>query len=475
VKKKEKKSLEIKTEDRMKKTVDSLAVKRDSIYWSDVRTLPLSEEELKSYARKDTMQAYVDSVAEIEISPKFKPSDLLYGGKVGNDSSAFVRFSYSGAMDVFREYNYVDGVWLGQSFGLDFRKKKPTGLRIDPSVHWASARKSLLWESDFTLDYAPLRLGQLFLSAGKTTADYSGDKGMERLINAAYSLDGGRNYAKFYEKTYIEANNFIDIDNGLRLGIGFELAKRKQVENHTTWNIFGIKDKWTPNVPEYKGELNPQYSDLARYAIQLSYTPFFYYRITDGRKRYVRSAYPTFTATYIQGLSRGSKENYSESSLLQLTVRQNIKLGVFNNFNYRIIAGKFLNQNEFNYIDYKHFETAGNLLITLKDWNRSYALLPMYTFSTGKEWVQAFVNYETDYLLLKRIPYFQGKLFQEVLQGKFLHTPDKRYYSEWGYSVNVLGGVGGAGVFVAFDSFKYNGVGLQISLPLVGVISRLAR
>jgi hypothetical protein len=472
--KKEKKKLEIKIEDRIHKTVDSLAVKRDSVYWSEVRTVALNEEELKSYARKDTMQAHVDSISHAEHDPKFKFSDLIGGGKVGNDTIAFVRFSYSGLLDLLTEYNFVDGLWLGQSFGLDFRKKKNTGLKIEPSVYWASARKALIWKTDFSFDYAPRKLGKVQLSAGKTSEDFSGAFGVDRFANASYSLFYGENPAKFYEKTYIKLSNSVDIANGLQSVIRLEFAKREQLENHTTWNILGRKNNRTPNIPEYTGPLHSEQSDLAKYTVGLIYTPEYYYRITDGKKQYVRSRFPTFSAVYQQGFSSGSGDNYARFSRLELGVEQNLKSGVFSRFNYSLKAGKFFNKNAFNYIDNRHFQSGGNLLWNMEGWRSSFALLPLYAYSTNKEWVQAFANYQTDYLLLKRIPYFQGKMFTENLQAKFLHTPDKKYYSEWGYSVDLPADIAGIGAFVAFDAFKYNGVGIQIAIPL-STLKRMMR
>jgi hypothetical protein len=192
----------------------------------------------------------------------------------------------------------------------------------------------------------------------------------------------------------------------------------------------------------------------------------------DGKKRYVRSRFPTFELDYRQGIHTGSfGEHHSEFRRLELSVKQRINRGVFNRLNYTFIVGKYFNHNPFNYIDYKHFSTNGPGL-TFKDWKDSYVLLPYYTHSTGKEWIQAFVNYNTDYLLLKRLPFLQGKLFTETLQGKFLHTPDKKYYSEWGYSVDFPFGLGGAGVFAAFDSFRYNGFGVQFTIPLFSILKK---
>jgi hypothetical protein len=464
-----KKGLEIKEDDRVKKTVDSVAVHRDSVYWAEVRTNVLNDEELMSYARKDTVQAYVDSISDVEKNPKFKLSDLIMGGVVGSDS-AFVRFGYSGLFDLLREYNFVDGVWLGQSFSFDFKRKKNSGWRADPLIYWASARKALIWKADLSLDYAPRKLGGLNASVGRISEDYSGNAGISRFVNASFSLSYGRNYAKLYEKRFGQLSNVIDISNGLQLSVQLEYAERQTLDNHTTWNLFGIKNKWRPNTPEYDQPLNEAYSRLAKGEIRLRYTPEYYYRIVNGKKRYVRSRFPTFEAEYQQGINGFSGNDYSTFSRLELGVNQTVRLGLFDRFSYRFVAGKFFNDNTFNYIDYKHFGTGGNVWLNFSDWERAYTLLPLYTFSTNKEWIQAFATYHTDYLIIKRLPFLQGKMFTENVHAKFLHTPDKRYYSEWGYSVNFFANIAVAGVFVSFDSFNYNSWGLQVSFPLFGKI-----
>jgi len=156
---------------------------------------------------------------------------------------------------------------------------------------------------------------------------------------------------------------------------------------------------------------------------------------------------------------------------LELGAAQTVSLGIFDRFTYLLAAGRFFNDNPFNYIDYKHFNTGGDVWLNFSDWNMSYALLPLYTYSTNKDWIRAFVTYQTDYLIIKRLPFLQGKLFTESVHAKFLHTPEKKYYSEWGYSIDLLGNSAVAGIFVSFDSFKYNSFGLQLSLPLFGKIS----
>ncbi|MDR0863990.1 MAG: DUF5686 and carboxypeptidase regulatory-like domain-containing protein [Candidatus Symbiothrix sp.] len=473
-KKKEKKNLEIKYDERVQRTVDSLAVKRDSLYWLDIRTVVLNEEELKSYERKDSLQAYTDSLTHAENNPKFDASDLLTGGKLGNDSS-LMYFRYSGLIGVFKEYNWVDGFQLGQSFELDFKKKKNTGWKIKPSFYWATARKTLIWETDVSFDYAPKRLGKVRLSVGNLSEDFSGSAGMSRLGNSYYSFFWGINDLRLYENAYRKLSNTIDVVNGLQLTLGFETADRQPLTCHTNWSLFGSKEEWGTNIPDDSRDLNMQYNTLHKYNVSLKYTPEYYYRITKGKKQYVRSRFPTFGLDYQQGFifldGLFNDDRASVFQRLELSVKQQLELNLFSRLNYTLIAGKFLNKNAFNYIDYKHFNTTDSWL-TFKTWKNSYALLPYYRYPTNQNWLQAFVNYDTDYLVLKRLPFLQGKMFTETLQAKFLHTPDKKYYSEWGYSVALPAGIGAAGLFVSFDSFRYNSLGVQLSLPLFGIVGK---
>ncbi|MDR1763652.1 MAG: DUF5686 and carboxypeptidase regulatory-like domain-containing protein [Dysgonamonadaceae bacterium] len=456
----DKKSLEIKRNQNI--TADSLADKRDSLYWAGVRTVALSEEELQSYARRDSVKVQMDSLENAEKNPKFSFGSLIMGGVFGRDSAA-VRVKYSGLIDIFSEYNFVDGVWLGQSFEVDFRRKRNTGFVFSPSIYWASARKELIYKGKLTLDFAPLHFGFLEISGGNTSEDYSGTKGVDRFINADFSLFSGRNPARFYRNKFADISASIEVANGLQIRLGLKAARRSELENHTTWNLFGAKDRWSPNRPDYAGLLNPEYADLAYFGFGVRYIPEVYYMIEDGRKTYVKSRFPIISFSFSQGLNLGD----SRFTKAQLGVNQDFKTGIFSSFSYTLIAGKFFNKNPFNYIDYQHFATGGNTWISFKQQENSYALLPFYQYAAKDYWIQAFLNYRTDYLLLKRLPPFQGKIFNENLHYKFLHTAEKPFYSEIGYSIELPAFIDfGAGLFASFDKLNYNGFGIQVSLPL---------
>ncbi len=461
-KSKEKKNLNINLDKRYKVKSDSLATQRDSSFWSLVRNLPLNEEEVQSYVRKDSIQAYVDSVKKEELHPRFKWSDLLTGGAFGGDSSR-VYLKYDGLARAIPEYNFADGFWAGQTLELGVRMNRSNRLKIEPMAYWAWSRECLMWNVDASFFYAPLRSGKLTLSGGSFSEDYSSRMGMLRIVNTYYTLFSGINLAKFYQKNYARADHVIDIANGLQFQVGAEWAERKMLDIHTTYSFFGDEEDVRSNVPDYPGDLNLQFSRLFRYNIGLRYIPEYYYRIDgEGRKQYVRSRFPAFQLSYVEGFSPQS--DYSAFRNLEFSVSQNIRLNVFNRFRYEVVAGTFLGDKVFSYIDYKHFNIAD--VATGKSFENSYALLDYYTYSTNDYWIQAFVNYHTEYLLLKRLPFLQGKMFSETLHGRFLYTPDKPYYSEWGYSIGLLG-AGSVGIFTSFDSFDFNAFGVSVSLPLL--------
>jgi len=471
-----KKSLEIKRDDFVKQNVDSLASARDSAYWTGVRKIVLTDEEQQSYARRDTLEQYLDSVERVKRNPKFQFSDLISGGTVGN-SSSFINFKYSGLLGAWDGYNFSDGFRLGQSFEFDLKKMKRHRLTIKPSVFYLTASKDINWNVNTVFSYLPKTLrGNANLNFGKKTEDYSANAGMGNLLNTLYTLFYGQNNAKLYDNKFVTLSNAVDIANGLRLSVEAGAARRNDLDIRTKYHFFGKKERWTPNVPDVAGALNPLFSDLAKYEISLTYTPEYYYIMEDWGKRYVRSRFPTFSLDFESGISLGDgkfapKQTTSRFNKIEFGISQNIKTSIFSQINYNIIFGKYLNNNEFNYIDYKHFDSGGGLWFATKSNENSYALLPFYSFSTNNWWFQAFLNYNSDYILLKRLPFLQGKMLSEGLHAKLLHTAEKSFYSEFGYSIGFRS-MANFSVFVSFNRLKYNSVGFQFAVPIVNIFGK---
>lgn len=465
-KSKAKKGFEVKADESYKVETDSLATVRDSLFWDDVRNVRLNAEELSSYIRKDTLQSLSDSFKQKRLHPTFSWSDLIFGGSFGGDSS-LVRFGYNGLARALPEYNFADGYWLGQSFDIRIKRNAHSSINIEPQLYWTSAREEIAWKVSTSFEYSPMRAGVLSLSGGSLSEDYHRENGMLRIENTLYTLFAGVNKAKFYKRDYIALANDIEISNGLQLKLGMELSKRTPLLNGATYSFFGKGENIEPNLPDYDFSLNSHIEGLSKYSIALSYTPAHYYTVAKNRKIYLPSRFPTFNIEFEQGFS-AFVDSPSKFVRMEGGVSQSFRLGIFDRLSYSFNAGKFINSNTFNYIDYKHFNT-GNQLLGGKYFDQTYALLPAYRFSTSDYWLQGAINYHTEYLALKRLPLFQGKLFREALHAKWLHTDQKSIYSEWGYSLALP--IGAIGVFVSFEAFDPQFVGFRISFPLLKEIN----
>ncbi|WP_085536434.1 DUF5686 and carboxypeptidase regulatory-like domain-containing protein [Massilibacteroides vaginae] len=455
-KKKPKRSLEISKDTTYVVKSDSLANKKDSLFWKEIRTLPLTDDELLSYQKKDSIQAFTDSIKQNYHNTKFKPKTLLTGGKVGGDS-ARISLKYGGLLRALPEYNFVDGYWLGQRFDLGIHIGKHNSFHVVPAVYYATARKRVLWETALQLNYAPLRFGFLELSAGSTSVDYNPD-GALRIENALNSFLWGSNRSMLYQNDYFHVKHKIEPIHALQLTIEVDIAKRRSLENNVTDMLFGKKTDVTPNL------ITDSRFDRIRYDVDLEYTFNQYYELYKGRKIYKRTNSPTVNLHYSRNTPVNDTQNSSSQSL-EMGVRQTIKTGLFSSFLYSLNAGTFLGSyNRMNFADYKHFNTS-DLMFTGKNSFDSYMLLDYYTHSTNEHWVQANMNYNSQYIFLKRLPFLQGKVFGETLGAKYLYTPHRKHYTEFGYSVG-FGKLMNVGVFGSFNDFKQDKFGVRFTLDI---------
>lgn len=458
-KKKKKESLEIKRNDTYKIKTDSLATKRDSAFWTQIRNIPLNDREIVSYEIKDSVQHHLDSVRKKFHNSKFEITDLITGGQIGGDSTV-IKFSYGGLIGALRDYNFVDGFGLGQKFDISSKfNNKRNRFAVSPEIYYTTARKSMIWAVNMYLDYAPMRLGNLQVSGGDTSADYN-SLGANLFDNAYSSLLWARNDKMYYRKKYVSVKNNIDLANGLRLTTQLQTAKRDgDMQNNTTYSLFGSKRKIKENL------YNPENFDLTSYDISLSYTPRYYYSIRNGKKYYRYSKHPSFRLSYSEGFSSWQKNN-SKYRKAELTINQTVNTDLFSKFIYEVNGGSFIGSTR-NVAspDFKHFNTSGDFYLITKTPYNTFLLLDPYEASTIDYWTQVHLNYYSKYILLKRLPFLQGKMFNEALHLKYLYSPNKKNYTEVGYSIDMMESLS-LGAYCSFDKFKYEDFGVRFSFSM---------
>jgi len=462
----QRRSLEIKEVQPVKIEVDSLAELRDSTYWESIRKVPLQKEEAASFLQRDSIQVpksvkTTNNSIEIGVSGTNKSAQWLWGGnlKTGEKSN----LKYDGLLKgILKEYNFVDGFWLGQKITYTFNNSTTGKFTLSPSIYYSTARKVPVWEMNSGFEYAPMSNGRFSLSFGNTSADIQGNKGTSRFLNSLSSLFFGQNAIMFYQQQYIRAENSIYIANGLNLNIGASYEKRHLLENNTTLHITGKQP--LPNYPD-AGYLNlfPDHSASVMW-VNLQFTPFYRYRIQDDKKIYVKSDYPTFGFIFKNAFSLGNAPEQSKYTVIQFNIDQNLKSGEFDNFSYKITAGKFLSNKKLYSPDYKYFRTAP-LMFTANTFDNSFELLKNYS-SSKNYWLELHSSWLSEYLLLKRIGFLQKQHFNESLHFNLLLNENyPKTCIETGYSIG-LNNPGRIGVFTSFDNFRFNHFDVKLSFPL---------
>jgi len=458
-------SLEIKDIEIVKMDIDSLATKRDSTFWEAIRNVPLLKEEAESFKQKDSIPASKSiSTTSNSVSFNFGSSsnswNLLKGGSIPLCKSASLHLDGL-LLGVLNEYNFVDGFRIGQKMILSVKTSKTNSLEISPSFYYTTARNSVIWKLNSSYKYAPLANGRILLSAGNSSEDIQGEKGTSRFFNSVSSLFFGDNVIRFYQKEFVNIENQIDIMNGLQLtaGAGFEF--RKLLNNHTTYHFFGQTPR--PNYPDqaYRDAFPVNYASTGW--LNLEYTPFYKYRITDGRKTYVSSVYPTLALNFKKAVPLLSQTEQASYDKIDVSIRQRLTLSEFDKLSYRVSAGGFVTKQKLYAPDFNYFITSP-LIINNRSFDDSFNLMENYTYTTNR-WFETQLNWTSDYLLIKRIGFFQSFLFNESLQVHSLWSLHNKPYSEAGYSIG-LGNLGRIGFFCAFDGLKFKNSGLKISLPL---------
>lgn len=453
---------------KLKINVDSLAKKQDSTYWLEARPIPLADNELESYARKDSLRrTQVDSTGK-RIDKGFSLVGLFAGDRYYLcDSSAHI--DYGGITSPFGlHFNPVDGFSYGQTLDFYKRFKDTTSFRAALNGRYAFSRKKLMGSLVLSYSYWPEKRANVRVEGGWHSSDFNGN-GVNAFGNSYAALLAHSNYINLYDNRYVDISHAIDIANGLTFKLRGTFSDRSRLENTTDFSFFARNKEYKNNDPlnPYVA-LDPNLVADARSAVvraELSYTPRYYYRKYGRIKRMEHSSYPTFTVGWKKGIPNVFNST-SDFDMGIASIQQKIDLGIFKSFSYKVEGAKFFNRKEMHFADFRHFSIEKSMFLLGNLSGSSFYLPETYSASTNEWYVYGTVEYRTPYLLLKYLPFLSNTYWQEGLQLSCLRTPYIRNYTEVGYSLTGVALLFGVGVYVGFDDFKYESVGVKFSLAL---------
>lgn len=467
-----KKDLELK--DNEINNIEDSALLRSVTYWDSIRPIPLTLDEFDSYKIKDSIQyrmetdtTYRDSVKQED--KRFKWGGIFTGGSHNFDGGH--RFRYGGLIDLeYINYNTVDGLKYGIDFNYTYRSDS-TGKRFNiwNNFNYALAREQITGNMSVYYRYNGLKRATLKLKGGRTTSDFDSKTGITENLNLITTLFLKENYLKLYQKDYLNIEHTTDIINGLRLFTGFEYAQRQELINHSDYNIWNpYNTNFTANIPpndNFNTDLvkNHKASILS---ISVSYTPEYYYRISDGVKWNTQSRFPTFRLNYTKGI-KGLFDSDVNFDQLEFTLSQGLNIRRVGGLRYKLTAGSFLNSGDLYFADYKHFGTNTPFLIGTSE-GSTFRLIDFYDYSSSQNYFEGHARVENDRMILKRLPVLNKTLMREVVYVNYLASTGNYPYYEIGYGLNQILLMFNVEVFAGFKGTSHEYTGIKIGIPFVG-------
>lgn len=439
-------------------TIDSLARKRDSVYWQLIRPVPLTEQEVKGYQRADSIARIeakeVDSLENIGVNKdgKFNFLSIIGGGSYKVKEGHY--FAHSAIWDRFF-FNPVEGFNLNADLSYAVSKENRFAITLTP--RYAFARKKLTGKGNIGYTFGEgLRKHHTQIEGGRYIHQYNADNPLSYLFNSYLNLFEVRNYIRLYEKDYIKLSHAHKIKENWVINANVEWADRQHLNNNTDWTIArGIDREYENNIflnREYNYPI-PSSEKAFVVGLTLEARPWQRYRINNGVKEPINNSSPTIRLNYKQGIP-DIGESLTDYSYAQFSYEHRFQLGIRGYLNLKAEAGKFLSNNYTGFADYRHF--MGNRIFLISaDPIGSYRLLPYYEYSTMDEFASMHVHYQFRKLAISRIPQIWLLGIKENVFVNYLATPLAKNYTEVGYSIDNIFRLFRIEAAVSFQDNKY--------------------
>lgn len=156
----------------------------------------------------------------------------------------------------------------------------------------------------------------------------------------------GHNHLKFYENAFFTVDHAIEPANGLLFSSSLSWQRRKMLDNHIHKSWF--KRDAEPNIPENTAFRPMPENDILKASFELEYTPAHYYHMSQGKKVYEASRYPTFALKYDRAFPMSGSRYLTSYHLMQFSAKQKIEFGMFNRLHWSVNAVHSLMQRIFS-------------------------------------------------------------------------------------------------------------------------------
>ena len=441
---------------------------RDTTYWSQLRPVPLTDEEKLDYHKKDSSEVvrksrpYQDSLDRKRN--QLSASKLLLLGYTYNNT--FAKRSVAVA-PVFNElfYNTVEGYVLNAEATYRQRTDDRRFFSLTPTLRYGFSNRQLQPSLALNWQLDPQKLRQVGLVAGRTIENFDPNSQLTPFTNSVYSLLDNRNYAKLYRREGAELSYLWEPVNGLTVRGAASYFRRVELQNTASYLWHDVPGRaFTPNQPladEAPGGTGFGRSDAAVLSLNLSYKPGQRYITRPDGKINLGSKWPTFGAAGRLAVPHllGADVRYL---LLQASVRHTKQFGLLGTSSAQAIVGGFVGKQEgMTFADYRHF--SGNRVLLAADFTQ-FQLLDYYQYSTRASFFEGHFNHHFNGFFFNRLPLLRSLKWQEVVSLNYLHTAQAGHYLELGAGIEHIFKIMRVDFYTGLQSGQRVGTGVRLGL-----------
>lgn len=420
--------------------VEDGANKKDSTYWKENRPIPLTNEEVKDYHKKDSVakakdsKAYKDSI-DRKVN-KFKFNSILMGYHNQNTFKK-TNFSTTGIINSGIQYNTVEGINTSMKFNYEKNYEDLRKHEIDGGARYGFSNYLLGGKLGWTYLQNPKNFQQFGMHLQSLVEQFNTNKPIPEFMNSIYTLLVNDNYMKVYKKTSVQVNYRRELFNGFIFYANVEYTQRQSLRNTSPYLWIDNKSKlFSSNDPQNPTVDNPFKTNNA-FIVDVRFRIRFkqrYYTLPN-RKINIRSKYPRVNIIYKKAIPiLGAVADYD---LVKLNIEDDIRLGLFGTFAYRANAGYFINKKTMYFMDYQHFN-GNQTILANSDYLNSFKLLPYSIYSTNKEFIELHAEYHFNGFIFNKIPLLKKTKVQEVIGGHTLFTDQLKNYYELNFGLENI-------------------------------------
>lgn len=421
--------------------VEDGANKKDSNYWNSNRPAPLTVEENKDYRKKDSSEKvkntdrYKDSIDKKRN--KLNISNLLLGYNYKKTKKSLT-VNIPGILTNGIQYNTVEGLNLSYNFSVNKEYENLKAHRFNGKLRYGTS--NYLWGGEIGYNYFfnPKKFSRIGIKVKSIAEQYNQADPISPLVNSLYSLLKNENYMKVFKESGIESSYFSELSNGLFLSSNIKYVKRDPLKN--TSDILLIDDKsklFSSNDPRNELTHDSMFKSNNALTAEIIFSIRFKqkYVSTPNQKIITGSKYPRLSLGYKKAIPiLNATANYDLASAM---IYDDLNLGLLGRLGFRLKGGMFLNTKKLLFMDFKYF-LGNQTLFNTNDYLSSFRLLPYYTYSADKWFVESHAEHHFNGFIVNKIPLVKKLPIQEVAGFHLLMSNKLEQYYEINFGIENI-------------------------------------